>query len=203
MALGSPPPSSIHSWLLVLPLPVFLNLHLTMMDDDDDWNAICLDPFAASKQKGQSEGHLAGLEEGLQQGKMLGRTKGLEYGMELGYMQGILDALRTNNNGFVGDINAIKVQRSMNELQRLLEEFPSPDELFAREKRILPLPENGPNTQEIDSELAASSIDIHGQLQRIHARYKLLCTQLGLGKLQLKHVLNVEGKDREVMEHEW
>ena len=158
----------------------------------DEWDDIALlDPYHESMENGRSEGMSRGHEAGYRDGFALGRMKALEIGVELGYMESIakeiLEFIRNNSNndisneeiktepGFQSSLlknksRMEKIQKGFIGLQTMIDEFPSPDDIF--------------------EELQTTKIDVSERMQRIRAKFKLLTVQMKEPHLTLKSVMD-------------
>jgi hypothetical protein len=159
-------------------------------NDTDAWDNICVNPHEAAVEIGRNQGRQDGSHAGLEEGYALGRTTAVEYGMEVGFVRGVALALEQH------DEQAERVQKNLQELQRALDDFPSSDEVFRREKNIfLPgamtihQPGNS-NDHHDESRQMQSSHDIEQKMQRIRARFKLLIVQLGMPHYSLQQLMD-------------
>ena len=180
---------------------------------------LCLDPFQANFDDGHREGSEAGLLAGYNEGRKLGQQKAVEVGIELGYMRGVAEAIIrqsivTPNAAALGvkvlgaddDAGAAlrkieKIKKSADELLSMIDAFPSPDEIFqqaiddgSEEKQLSHdegddsnAEENG-DSEEIKGQ-SGGPVDISGRMQRIRAKFKLLCVQLKMPEISLSRVM--------------
>ena len=190
-----------------------------------DFEDLCLDPFQANFDDGHREGSEAGLQAGYNEGRKLGQQKAVEVGIELGYMRGVAEAIRQSivtsisassddkNLGETDDTGATlrkmeKIGKSANELLSMIDAFPSPDEIFQQatddvsEEKQQPSHGDGEdsNAEESgDSEQSKAQsggpVDISGRMQRIRAKFKLLCVQLKMPEISLSRVMEEAKKD--------
>jgi hypothetical protein len=184
--------------------------------DDFDWDDVGFDPHRDSLEEGRATGRSAGELAGFRDGQQLGHTKGIEFGMELGFIQGFVSAL---NNKTEQDqqhqqqqTTSERVKRSLSELQKALDDFPSPDAMFAHSEMMLSASNSnhgdGDGDGDGDSEGAVTKLDILAKMQRVRARFKLLTVQLGMGTVSLKQVLTLGvsgggGGEQELPTREW
>mmetsp|Transcript_28097 Transcript_28097/g.81222 ORF Transcript_28097/g.81222 Transcript_28097/m.81222 type:complete len:217 (+) Transcript_28097:84-734(+) len=180
-----------------------------------DFEDLCLDPYQANFDKGHREGSAAGLQAGYGEGRKLGQQKAVEVGIELGYMRGVAEAIRQDvlgsfdaaaapsddNNSCTSDEadatrrRVEKVGKSLDELLSMIDAFPSPDEIFHKatgnDQRLSS--DDVLNDEEDDSERIVEQIggpvDISGRMQRIRAKFKLLCVQLKVPEVGLSKVM--------------
>ena len=180
---------------------------------------LCLDPFQANFDDGHREGSEAGLLAGYNEGRKLGQQKAVEVGIELGYMKGVAEAIIrqsivTPNAAALGvevlgaddDAGAAlrkieKIKKSADELLSMIDAFPSPDEIFqqaiddgSEEKQLSHDEGDDSNAEENgDSEQikgqSGGPVDISGRMQRIRAKFKLLCVQLKMPEISLSRVM--------------
>ena len=183
-----------------------------------DFEDLCLDPFQSNFDEGHREGRAAGLQAGFNEGRKLGQQKAIEVGIELGYMRGVAEAIRqailvpSSASSDDSDLNPSndadathrrmeKVGKSADELLSMIDAFPSPDEIFHQqtnqttddsEGRVGQQPLSN-DTEVSDSEqiIAPSGgpVDISGRMQRIRAKFKLLCVQLKMPEIGLTKVM--------------
>ena len=163
-----------------------------MPDDDsgtqtDPWDALCVDPHASFINDGRMEGAEAGRQSGYQMGYDLGRTTALDTGLELGFIRGIVSSLDTTT---VSE----RAIRTIRELQELLDDFPTIDQVFREQERDRQ-GEKENVEQEDDSEQPAAVADgdarsIRIEMQRIRAKFKLLTVQLGCPHFSLKQLMD-------------
>jgi hypothetical protein len=188
-----------------------------------DFEDACLNPYQANFDDGHREGSEAGLEAGYNEGRKLGQQKAIEVGIELGYMRGVAEAVgqdmtsslapseNDNDLGMSGDAGATcrkvdKIRKSVDELLSMIDAFPSPDEIFHQapgegEESVdqLSSDKGSLNDDEGDSEhaktRASGPVDISGRMQRIRAKFKLLCVQLKMPEVSLTKVMEEAKKD--------
>ena len=189
-----------------------------------DFEDLCLDPYQAHFDLGRREGSAAGLQAGYDEGRKLGQQKAVEVGIELGYMRGVAEAIRqdvllgvdaayvssSDGNTLCGDEEADvtrrkmekKVGKSLDELLSMIDAFPSPDEIFHQsttgdDQAISS--DGGLGGKEDDSEQCETQsggpVDISGRMQRIRAKFKLLCVQLKIPEAGLSKVMEDAKKD--------
>ena len=130
--------------------------------DNDAWDYICNNPHEQHIEEGRREGHEAGLKRGYIDGLDLGCNKGVTFGLEVGFLRKSCELLAAKDEcgRFASKIHGIL---------RLLNAFPQPDVLFR--------------------ELGHENIDLHNEIQRIRAKFKVLTTQLKIPQCSLKRVL--------------
>lgn len=187
-----------------------------------DFEGLCLDPFQANFDDGHREGSEAGLQAGYNEGRKLGQQKAVEVGIELGYMRGVAEAfwqsmgtpsLASSDDEKIDGTGATlrkmeKIGKSANELLSMIDAFPSPDEIFQQatddvsEEKQQPSHGDGEdsNAEESgDSEQSKAQsggpVDISGRMQRIRAKFKLLCVQLKMPEISLTRVMEEAKKD--------
>ena len=168
--------------------------------NDDDWDGLFADPHAAQRMEGRRHGAIDGRTAGLARGYAAGRSTATDLGLELGFARGVLDGLRrqmSSSSSLGGDE---RLRRSVDGLQRALDDFPSPAAIFRDKQQPAPLREGDPmgeidpskNDNKLEYEDSfddADDDDVAGKLQRVRARFKLLLVQLGLPHFSLKHDL--------------
>lgn len=155
-----------------------------------DWDSL-LDPFEeyqrVGREKGCEEGEKSGYEEGLR----LGRITATDYGMEIGFYRGCMEGIDHSKA-------TERVRKNMESLNQMLNDFPTPKDLFSSGDASLSpsvlQPEDLPSqvglARKGDSEDPSSDRDVNIHLQRIRARFKLLTVQLGIsGNFSLKGLL--------------
>lgn len=189
-----------------------------------DFEDLCLDPYQAHFNIGRREGSAAGLQAGYDDGRKLGQQKAVEVGIELGYMRGVAEAIRQDvipsvdaanvssldDDTSCGDeeVDATrrkmdkKVGKSLNELLSMIDAFPSPDEIFHQSTTgdgQAVSGDGGLDGEEDDSEKietqSGGPVDISGRMQRIRAKFKLLCVQLKIPEAGLSKVMEDAKKD--------
>ena len=189
-----------------------------------DFEDLCLDPYQAHFDIGHREGSAAGLQAGYDDGRKLGQQKAVEVGIELGYMRGVAEAIRQDvipsvdaanvssldDDTSCGDEEADatrrkmdkKVGKSLNELLSMIDAFPSPDEIFHQSTTgdgQAVSGDGGLDGEEDDSEKietqSGGPVDISGRMQRIRAKFKLLCVQLKIPEAGLSKVMEDAKKD--------
>ena len=189
-----------------------------------DFEDLCLDPYQDHFNIGHREGSAAGLQAGYDEGRKLGQQKAVEVGIELGYMRGVAEAIRQDvlssvdaanvssldDNTLRGDEGADatrrkmekKIGKSLNELLSMIDAFPSPDEIFHQsttgdDQAISG--DGGMDGEEDDSEQIETKndgpVDISGRMQRIRAKFKLLCVQVKIPEAGLSKVMEDAKKD--------
>jgi hypothetical protein len=173
---------------------VFAMATSTSDKDDLDWDDVGFDPHRNSLEEGRVMGQSAGELAGFRDGQRLGHTKGIEFGMELGFIQGFVNALDDNNTTDLqgGKTTNERVNRSLTELQKALDDFPSCEAMFEHSEEIMTLSvttTSNNNNDGADSEGAVTKFDVLAKMQRVRARFKLLTVQLGMGTVSLKQVL--------------
>jgi len=178
---------------------------------------LCLDPYQYQREGGRDEGTSAGLRAGWEDGRALGRQKALDVGIELGYMRGVAMVLRskilvdlpsalsedTGEKEVEASIvfsrrRAQKIEKSADDLIAAIAAFPTADDIFEEgQSDEGHSPDDGGNVG--DSEFAPKSkngpIDITDKIQRIRARFKLLCVQMKVTELSLTRVMD-DAKER-------
>jgi hypothetical protein len=171
------------------------------------WDDIAVDPFAGPYRQGQENGRIAGHEVGFREGYALGRTTALNYGLELGYIQGMLQELRCCVSGQATDGEVAtnksgmdRIQRSMDNLMVALDEFPptaaemrSTSNGSTDRNTSAGILEGLPQDHKLDDieTPEGDAMDVEAKMQRIRARFKLLCVQIdSRAKLQLSAVLD-------------
>jgi hypothetical protein len=143
------------------------------------WDDLCFDPHQSSLEEGKAQGREAGALAGFRDGQALGRTKGIEFGMELGFIRGFLSVLAEPTND--------RIQRSMHELVRALEDFPGPDAMF---EQVLKQQQQPATSSDKDDSEDPTKLDVIAKMQRIRARFKLLTVQLKIPHYSLKQVMD-------------
>lgn len=189
-----------------------------------DFEDLCLDPFQVNFDDGRREGSEAGLQAGFNEGRKLGQQKAIEVGIELGYMRGVAEAIRqsmvVSNSASSDDKNLDakddtdatlrkmeKIGKSADELLSMIDAFPTPDEIFqqatddaSEEKQLSHDDGEDSNAEGIgdsEQEKARDSgpVDISGRIQRIRAKFKLLCVQLKTPEISLSKVMEEAKKN--------
>lgn len=130
--------------------------------DDDAWDYICVNPHESHLVDGQREGHEAGLKKGYIDGLDLGCNKGVTFGLEVGFLRKSCELLAAKDEG--GEFAS-----KIHDILHLLNVFPLPDVLFQEDGH--------------------ENIDLHNEMQRIRAKFKVLTTQLKTPQFSLKRVL--------------
>jgi hypothetical protein len=151
----------------------------------DSWDDLCVNPYQSSLEQGRAQGKEGGGLAGFHDGQALGRTKGIEYGMELGFVRGFLEVVSAQ------DQPNPKIVRSLRELSKALDDFPSPDDMFSDSVDTTEQPTN--KDDDNDSEQPAGSsekLDIMNKMQRVRARFKLVSVQLGMPHVSLKDIMD-------------
>lgn len=172
---------------------------------DWDWDDLCLNPYRNSLEQGRQEGREAGLTSGFQEGRSVGVIKGVEYGMEIGFMRGVVQVVMDEfNSEKLGNIEVThreRIQKTASALSDLLDTFPQPDQLFGEHNQTwLPPTRQGNNepgqNAEDDTEKEASewsscsTSDLHGLMQSIRSKFKLLTVQLRWSNFSLKKLMD-------------
>ena len=148
----------------------------------DDWDNLCFEPHDAALAHGEKEGQAAGSLAGYNEGRGLGRTKGVEFGMELGFVRGVIKEV------FNLEDRGEKIQHSLEELTRALDDFPSPNQMFEQVQQSMEERNHGSDSEErVDKD---EKLNIQHKMQRIRARFKLLMVQLGQPHFSLKQVMD-------------
>ena len=161
---------------------------MTMTEDNDDtpvdpWDTLSVDPHASFISQGRIEGAEAGRQSGYQSGYALGRTTALDTGLELGFIRGIVASLDTTR---VSD----RAVRTIRELQELLNDFPTVDQVFREQERER---QGDKENAQDDSEQPVADGDsrsVRIEIQRIRAKFKLLMVQMGYPHFSLKQVMD-------------
>ena len=153
-------------------------------DLEKAWDNVCLNPHECELEEGRRQGREAGLEAGYREGYALGRTNGIEYGMEIGFIRGIVNFLKGQSFE-----NNERITKTVDDLARALDDFPSPEEVFL-EARLQAGTLQALNDDSEQSVESSEDLDIRGKLQRIRALFKLLMVQLGMPHLSLKQVMD-------------
>ena len=171
--------------------------HVVDFFDVDDFNRPGADDTAKSATThGTEDGRAAGEAASFLEGQMLGASKGLEIGIEIGFAQGLLEIAREHlaalakvgtgesNNPTCISVSGttpmhVRVQRSVDELEGAIKDFPTSTELF-RQRDTLHDGDMGPSL----------GVDVREKLQRIRARCKVLTVQLGIPHHSLKRVMD-------------
>jgi hypothetical protein len=135
--------------------------------NDDAWDYICVNPHESHLVEGRKEGHVAGLKKGYDDGLDLGCNKGVKFGIEVGFLRKSCELLAAKDKG---GQSAPKIH----DILRLLNAFPRPDMLFHQHGN--------------------ENIDLHNELQRIRAKFKVLTTQLKIPQYSLKRVLTQDNE---------
>ena len=153
---------------------------------DDD---LCLDPHQSSLEEGRVQGRTAGELAGFHDGQTLGQTKGIEFGMELGFIRGFLNALGQLQEKKTGDEDH-RIQRSMVELEKSLDDFPCPDAMFEQTPNISTDATSRDDQYDDSEDPINDKLDIIAKMQRVRARFKLLTVKLGMPHFSLKKVMD-------------
>jgi hypothetical protein len=149
----------------------------------DDWDNLCFNPHDAALAQGEKEGEAAGSLAGFNEGRGLGRTKGVEFGMELGFVRGVIKEISNLED------RGEKIQHSLKELTRALDDFPSPDQMFEQVHQSMEeIIHNDHDSEEPVNR--DEKLNIQHKMQRIRARFKLLMVQLGQPHFSLKQVMD-------------
>lgn len=163
-------------------------------NSQDAWDEICVNPHQSQIDVGRQEGRAAGLEAGFNEGYSLGRTKGIEFGMELGFIHGFLDSIQRLIQAHSQESDTTRnerLQTRVDVLRKAIEDFPTPDTMFAATQTDNDA-KNGEEDSKNDSEdmHVSDGMDIVGFMQRIRAKFKVLCVQMKLPHhLSLKQVM--------------
>jgi len=173
-----------------------------------DWDTLCINPHDSEWQIGYEQGKMAAQQESYNNGYQVGQTTAISYGMEVGFIKGLLSVLEpliettmqrqqqsTATNASTDDTstpvvipNAIRAQKTLQSLRALVDQFPSPNDAFTN---VSTKPQHlqaddahtsaGQN-EEIDNDdnqsPSSETQTLRHDLQRIRARFKLLCAQL-------------------------
>jgi flagellar biosynthesis/type III secretory pathway protein FliH len=162
----------------------------------DDWDNLCFNPHDAALAQGEKEGQAAGSLAGFNEGRGLGQTKGVEFGMELGFVRGVIKEISNVED------RGEKIQHSLEELIRALDDFPSPDQMFEQVHQSVEeiihdhdSEEHDHDSEEHDHDSEElvnrdEKLNIPHKMQRIRARFKLLMVQLGQPHFSLKQVMD-------------
>ena len=163
----------------------------------DDWDSIAFDPHRQDLDRGVKDGEEAGRLAGFNDGRALGRQKGVEYGMELGFIRGVVGQLMESESEKIEE----KIRKNLRELTVLLNEFPTPEEIFEQEK----FTSNDQVNESLDNEEnQTNSTSILQHMQRIRARFKLLMVQLKEPHFSLKQVMaDAAELDQTPLDNEW
>ena len=129
------------------------------------WEDVCLSPYEYSQEEGRAQGRQEGSLAGFDQGYSLGQTTALSYGMEIGFMRGVVvvleERMKQQQNHKMGD----RIDKSLQNLQAALDDFPSPEALHSNET------------------------DVARKFERAQTCFKLLITQLGVPNLSLHRIM--------------
>ena len=163
-----------------------------------DWEDICLDPHHFSSEEGRAQGRQAGALAGFREGRALGQTKALEFGVEVGFYCGVVAALKGSNSW--EDNASNRVKKSLAQLQKALDDFPSSDQIFSSNRNSddilystnsqIPHEANKSDLENHSDDENPTKLDILHEMQRIRARFKLLMVQLGNPQFSLKQVFD-------------
>jgi hypothetical protein len=146
-----------------------------------DWDDLCWNPHESSLQQGEAEGLEAGRFAGYRDGQALGWTKGLEFGMELGFIKGFLNHLQEDCTQ-----RSNRVLHSIERLKKALEdESLHPDQIFRDQQHAAQELKNSYDDSEDDSKL-----NVVAKMQRIRARFKVICVQIGIPRFSLKEIMD-------------
>jgi hypothetical protein len=163
-------------------------------NSQDAWDEICVNPHQSQIDVGRQEGRAAGLEAGFNEGYSLGRTKGIEFGMELGFILGFLDSVQNRIQADSQENDTTRnerLQTRVDGLRKAIEGFPTTDTIFAATQTDNDAKDED-EVSKNDSEgmPVSDGMNIVGSMQRIRAKFKVLCVQLKLpAHLSLKQVM--------------
>jgi hypothetical protein len=148
----------------------------------DDWDELCFNPHDGAMAQGETEGQAAGSLAGFNEGRGLGRTKGVEFGMELGFVRGVIKEISNLED------RGEKIQHSLEQLTRALDDFPSPDQMFEQVHQSMEeIHDHDDSEEPVNTD---ERLNIQHKMQRIRARFKLLMVQLGQPHFSLKQVMD-------------
>lgn len=157
--------------------------------DQEAWDEICVSPHQSQIDAGRREGRATGLLTSFNDGFVLGRQKALEFGTELGFILGCIRTVERNIQPCQDDDveRTERLQKRIDELRRAIDDFPSPDAIFANSL-------NNSNTDiDVNNDTervhVSDGIDIIGSMQRIRAKFKVLTTILKIPHFSLMHVM--------------
>lgn len=157
----------------------------------DSWEEIATDPFSGPYKEGQQSGRISGREAGYKEGYGIGRTTALNYGLELGYIQGLIDNCDLASDSVESEPSKIlarqgRIKKSIQNLRSSLQDFPSASDTISMRSNQIITPSDGTT----DAESPIDGVDVEAKMQRIRARFKLLCVQLDPHKkLQLASIM--------------
>ena len=174
-------------------------------------------------REGREAGLNAGYNEGRKLGQQKAIEVGIELGYMRGVAEAIRQSIVTpnlSNSVSPGDKNLDakdgtdatlrkmeKIGKSTDELLSMIDAFPSPDEIFQQatddvsgEKHLSHDDgEDSSAKRSGDSEQSKAQgggpVDISGRMQRIRAKFKLLCVQLKMPEIGLSRVMEEAKKD--------
>jgi hypothetical protein len=162
--------------------------------NSDAWDNLCTNPHHHDQEDGRERGRHDGSIAGYNEGYNIGRTTAISNGMEIGFIQGVLVYLMTEGSLSAMLIENEKVERAQKSIQNLqiaIDEFPSPESLIDRsteDKQAIR--ETNVHDDDDDNSINTTN-DISNKLQRIRARFKLLMVQLGLSHVSLKQLMDI------------
>jgi hypothetical protein len=166
-------------------------------DEDVAWDNLCINPHSKTQEDGRERGRYDGSISGYNEGYKIGRTTAVSNGMEIGFIQGVIAYLTTKcdlPSILVDNEKVERAQKSIQNLQMAINEFPSADALLQRTSQTADI-----NDDDDDDDDMNSNIDISNNLQRIRARFKLLMVQLGLSHVSLNHLLDTAAATSEMV----
>ena len=162
--------------------------------NDDAWDNLCMNPHSQIQENGRERGGHDGSMLGYNEGYNIGRTTAISNGMEIGFIQGVLAYLTdqsTLSALLIEDEKVERAQKSIQNLQIAINEFPSPDVLVPRMPHDRTVLDEANVDDNGDDKNINTNIDISNKLQRIRARFKLLMVQLGLSHVSLKQLMDI------------
>jgi len=175
----------------------------------DAWDDLAVNPHAAALAEGRRLGVVDGRAAGFGQGYATGLVSATDLGLELGFVRGVVEVLQQQLQLSLIHEDE-RVQKSIDCLQKALDDFPSPAAVFPpnhgtgggeEDPRMRTSEEDSNHNDNTTDEFSTSSSslkaeegagedDVAGKMQRIRARFKLLMVQLGLPHFSLKRVMD-------------
>jgi hypothetical protein len=168
-------------------------------NEQNAWDAICVNPHEQFVMQGRQEGRDAGLLAGYTDGRQMGRVTAMDYGMELGFFRGVIRAMQQQN----GSDRHERAWKTQNELTELLDRFPGPTDMFQSKIQSARITQSKGHASGIDhiealdegsGEQNENPIDVLSAIQRIRARFKLFTTQLGMPNFSLRQAMDAMEK---------
>jgi hypothetical protein len=175
----------------------------TIINSNDPWDALSVDPHGLDFQQGLKDGQAAGLQEGYQLGHAMGRTTAIDVGLELGFVQGTLSAL-LNHDGSSSSVTTSlseRAQKTITELSLMIDAFPGVDQVFQEQVRerngLVAVNDENNNDDSEQTPHADDTPSVRIEIQRIRAKFKLLTVQLGCPHFSLKQVMDDAAKSED------